>query len=96
MWTTQRLREQREEILNIAARHGAHNVRVFGSVARGEARHDSDIDFLIELEPGRSLLDLAHINLDLQELLHCPVDVAPDDSLHPRIRHLVQSEAVTL
>lgn len=96
MWTAEALHERREQILEVAARHGAHNVRVFGSVARGEADDDSDIDFLVELEPGRSLFDLAHIAIDLQERLKCPVDVAPDDSLHPRIRSEVQREAITL
>ena len=52
------LEKKKEEILRIAARHGARNVRVFGSVARGEARPDSDVDFLVDMEPGRSLLDM--------------------------------------
>ena len=63
------LKDQREDILRIAAQHGAHNVRVFGSVARGEARPDSDVDLLVELESGRSLLDLGGLLMDLQTLL---------------------------
>ena len=96
MWTVERLHEKRAEILEAAARHGARNVRVFGSVARGEAREDSDVDFLVELEPGRSLFDLAHLIIDLKGLLGCKVDVALDDSLHPRIRDDVKREAAAL
>jgi len=69
------LRERREEILQVAAKYGARNVRVFGSVARGEADECSDIDLLVEFEPGRSLLDHAGLWLELQELLGCEVDV---------------------
>jgi predicted nucleotidyltransferase len=69
------LKSKRQEIMQIAARHGATNVRVFGSVARGDARPDSDIDFLVNLEADRSLLDLARMLRELQTLLGCPVDV---------------------
>ena len=79
------LQQKREEILRIAAQHGAHNVRVFGSVARGEAGPESDIDFLVELEPGRSLLDHAALLLDLERLLGRKVDVATERSLKERI-----------
>jgi len=71
----QLIESRRDEILQIATRNGAYNVRVFGSVVRGEARPDSDIDFLVNLETGRSLLDLAHLLRELQILLGCPVDV---------------------
>lgn len=87
---------QRSDILDVAARHGAHNVRVFGSVARGEAGELSDVDFLVSLEKGRSLLDLSGLLLDLQELLGCEVDVVPDDSLHWYIRDRVLREAMPL
>lgn len=90
------LKAQRDEILRIAARHGAYNVRVFGSVARGDAREDSDVDFLIELERGRSLLDHAGLLVDLQELLGRKVDVVTERGLRPRIRDRVLSEAVPL
>src|SRR5262249_60867773 len=80
------LQQKREEILCIAARHGARNVRVFGSVARGEAGPESDVDFLVELEPGRSLLDHAALLLDLEQLLGRKVDVATEHSLKERIR----------
>lgn len=90
------LKAKREEILEIAARHGAYNVRVFGSVARGDAQPDSDVDFLIELERGRSLLDHAGLLVDLQELLGRRVDIVTERGLRPRIRDRVLSEAVPL
>jgi predicted nucleotidyltransferase len=90
------LREKREAILAIAARHGATNVRVFGSVARGEAGADSDIDFLVDLEPGRSLLDHAALLVDLQELLGCDVDVVEPPALHWYVKERVLREAVPL
>jgi predicted nucleotidyltransferase len=90
------LQSNREEILRIAARYGASNVRVFGSVARGEADEQSDIDFLIEMEPKRSLLDLAGLLVDLEELLGCKVDVVPEDSLRKRIKDRVLNEAIAL
>ena len=69
------LRARRNELLAIAARHGARNVRVFGSVARGDARPDSDVDFIVELEPGRTVLDLSGLILDLEDTLGRKVDV---------------------
>jgi hypothetical protein len=92
----QRLKAKRQEILRVAAKHGAHNVRVFGSVARGEADENSDIDLLVAFEPGRSLLDHAGLWLDLQELLGCKVDVVSDGGIKPRIRERVLKEAVPL
>jgi hypothetical protein len=68
MGTDEVLRVKREEILHIAARHCARNVRIFGSVARGEADERSDIDFLVEMEPGRSLLDLGGLQVDLEAM----------------------------
>jgi predicted nucleotidyltransferase len=90
------LKEKREEILRIAARHGAHNVRVFGSVARGDARPDSDVDFLVEMEPGRSLMDVGELKMDLEDLLGRRVDVARPRALRDPLRHRVFSEAVPL
>lgn len=87
---------QREAILQIARRHGAKNVRVFGSVSRGEARPDSDVDFLVDLDEGRSLLDLGGLLMDLQALLGCPVDVITEKGLRPRIRERVLREAKPL
>lgn len=90
------LQEKREEILRIAARHGARNVRIFGSVARGEADETSDIDLLVELEPGRSLFDLGGLQYDLETLLGCHVDVVTERGLKARIRDRVLQEAVAL
>jgi predicted nucleotidyltransferase len=87
------LQTRRAEILQIAARHGAYNVRVFGSVARGEARPDSDIDLLVNLEAGRSLLDLARMLRELQALLNHPVDLVTEAGLRPRLRPQVLKEA---
>jgi len=90
------LKEKREEILAIAAKHGAYNVRVFGSVARGEATDKSDVDFLVEIEQGRTLF--AHISLiqSLEDLLGRKVDVAEPENLHRYIRDRVLQEAITL
>jgi hypothetical protein len=96
MTITELLEAKRPKILELAAQHGAYNVRIFGSVARGELRPDSDIDFLVELESDRSLLDLAGLLLDLQELLGCDVDVVTENGLRPRIRPQVLSEARAL
>jgi hypothetical protein len=90
------LGKKRAEILHIAARYGARNVRIFGSVARGEAGPESDIDVLVDLEPGRSLFDLGGLLMDLQELLGRKVDVATEKGLRPRIRERVLREAVPL
>jgi len=90
------LKAYREEILRIAAEYGAHNVRVFGSVARGEARHDSDVDFLVELEPQRTLLDQIALIQSLEALLGRKVDVAETENLHELIRDKVLREAVVL
>jgi len=90
----ERLREQREEILRLCAIHGARNLRVFGSVARGEADARSDIDFLVEMEPGRSLFDLGGLQYELERLLGRPVDVVTEHGLKARIRDRVLQEAV--
>ncbi len=90
------LKEKRDEILRVAAKHGARNVRVFGSVARGEADEQSDIDLIVEFEPGRTLLDHAALWLELQELLGCKVDVVSDGGIKPCIRDRVLKEAVPL
>jgi len=87
------LREKREEILRIAAKHGACNVRVFGSVARGEAGDESDIDLLVEFGPGRSLLDQAGLVADLEELLGRKVDVVTAGGLYWLLRRRILKEA---
>lgn len=94
MTAAELVKSKREEILRLAARHGAHNVRVFGSAARGEADEQSDIDFLVELEPGRSLLDLGGLQYELESLLGCRVDVVTERGLKARIRDRVLHEAV--
>jgi len=90
------LQEKREDILRIASRRGAYNVRVFGSVARGEADAKSDIDLLVDLEPGRSLFDLGGLLMDLQNLLGHEVDVVTERGLRERIRERVLKEAIPL
>jgi predicted nucleotidyltransferase len=88
------LEEKREDILRIASEHGAREVRVFGSVARGEADRESDIDFLAELETGRSLLDLGGLQLELESLLDRRVDVVTVRGLKARTRERMLREAV--
>ena len=90
------LQGQRAEILRIAHSHGATRVRVFGSVARGEAGPESDIDVLIDLERGRSLLDIVAIKQDLEDLLGRKVDVVTEAAVSRYIRDEVLSEAVPL
>jgi hypothetical protein len=90
------VQQQRNTILRIAAQHGAHNVRIFGSIARGEADAASDVDVLVDLEPGRSLLDLAGLLVDLEDVLGCNVDVVTERGLRERIRGRVLREAVPL
>ncbi len=90
------LGNKREEILEIAAHHGASNIRVFSSVARGEARPDGDVDFLVEIEAGRSLLNRIGLIQDLEDLLGRKLDVAKAENLHERIRDRVLKEAILL
>jgi uncharacterized protein len=90
------LREHREEILQVAATHGARNVRVFGSFARGEWRPDSDVDILVRLDQDRSLLDIVAIKQDLEDLLGCHVDVVTEAAISPYIRQQVLKEAISL
>ena len=87
---------KKEEILRLAAQYGAHNVRVFGSVARGDSDERSDVDFLVDLEPGRSLFDLGGLLMGLQELLGKEVDVVTEKGLRSRIREKVLASAVEL
>ncbi|MBE9053400.1 nucleotidyltransferase family protein [Nostocales cyanobacterium LEGE 11386] len=90
------LAAKREEILQIATKYGAYNIRIFGSVARGEADVNSDVDFLVEMETGRSLFDLGGLLMELQEILGCEVDIVTEKGLRSRIRERVLSEAVPL
>ena len=90
------LQAKRDEILSLAARHGAANVRIFGSVARGSATNASDIDILVDLESGRSLFDQGAFLEDLKILLGRPVDVVTEKGLRARIRDSVLQEAIPL
>lgn len=90
------LKKKREQILKIAAKYGAHNVRMFGSVARGEADDRSDIDLLVYLEPSRSLVDWLRLTDELESLLGRPVDVVEEDALAGQMREIVLKEAVSL
>jgi predicted nucleotidyltransferase len=87
------LQEHREEILDLAAQHGARTVRVFGSMVRDEANEESDVDLLIELEEGRSLFDIAAMKLDLEERLRRPFDILTEPALHWFIRDRILQEA---
>ena len=90
----QLVKEKREDILRIAAEYGARDVRIFGSVARGESDPESDVDFLVELEAGRSLLELGDLQMELESLLGCRVAVVTVRGLKARIRERVLREAV--
>jgi uncharacterized protein len=90
------LKEKREEILRVAASHGARNVRIFGSVARGEADETSDIDFLVDMESDRSLLDVAALLADLRELLGRKVDVVSEKGLYWLLKRRILKEAKPL
>lgn len=87
---------KREEVVRVAARHGAHDLRVFGSVARGNAGPDSDVDLLATLEPGVTLLQHAALVRELEAILGCKVDVVSDRGLRPRVRERVLHDAVPL
>jgi predicted nucleotidyltransferase len=93
MTLEQLLKDKRDAILRIAAKRGAYNVRVFGSVARGEAGEGSDIDLLVEFEPGRSLLDHAALVLDLEDILGHKVDIVTEKGLYWLLRRRILKEA---
>ena len=96
MTIVENLQAKRAEILRVASAHGAAAVRVFGSVARGEAGPHSDVDLLVRMEPGRSLLDHVALWQELEDLLGCKVDVVSEKALHRLIRQQVLDEAVPL
>jgi predicted nucleotidyltransferase len=87
---------RRDEITQLAANYGASNVRIFGSVARGDARENSDLDLVVRFEPGRTLLDQGGLLMDLQELLGVGVDVISEGALSGRFGEIVRKEAVAL
>jgi predicted nucleotidyltransferase len=90
------IQDKKEQILAVAAKRGASNIRVFGSVANGTAGADSDVDFLVDLEQDRSLFDLGGLLMDLQQLLNRNVDVVTESSLHWYIKDRILSEAKPL
>lgn len=90
------LETKKDEIQAIADRHGVRRLRVFGSVARGEAGLDSDVDFVVLFEEGSSLLDQASLLVDLQDLLGVRVDVVSEGGINPRMRDRILSEAMPL
>jgi uncharacterized protein len=90
------LRKQRVEIVELARRRGAHNVRVFGSTARRDASSNSDVDFIVDLDADRSLFDLGGLLMVLQDLLGCDVDLVTSVGLRPRVAERVLADAVAL
>lgn len=90
------LKENRQAVMALAEKYGARNVRVFGSVARGESSAESDIDLLVKMEEGRSLLDLSGLTLDLRELLGVKVDVVSEDGVYWLLRRRILKEAKPL
>jgi predicted nucleotidyltransferase len=96
MASLEKIRIHRQEILDIARKYGATNIRIFGSVVRGEAHADSDYDFLIDLEPDRSAFEIGGLLMDLQDLLTARVDIVTEKGLNKHIRDKVLKEAVAL
>jgi predicted nucleotidyltransferase len=96
MMDLESLKRQKSAIVRVAERHGAQNVRVFGSVATGESSSHSDIDFLVDLEPGRNLFDLGGLRADLRDLLDAEIDVLEARCIHPYVRDRILKEAVPL
>lgn len=94
--TLKQLKQQRERILEVAGRYHADNVRVFGSVARGEATDDSDVDFLVSFQPGASLFDQAGLIEELSQLLKRKVDVVSERAVNPHLKHAITDAAQPL
>jgi len=90
------LRHLRNEILALASKHGVRNVRVFGSIARGDSRVDSDIDLLVDVEPNRTLLDIIALEQDLEQLLGASVEVLTERGLSPYLARQIVAEAAAL
>ena len=88
------IQSRRREVLAVAARHGARDLRVFGSAARGEDDESSDVDIIVSMERGRSLLDLMALGDELEELLGRPVDVITDNGVSPCLRDHIRAEAI--
>jgi predicted nucleotidyltransferase len=94
--TRQKLQEHRDAILEIARRYGAHDVRVFGSVARGDATEESDLDLIVRFDAGRTLFDHGGLLMDLRSLLGMKVDVVDEGALTGRFGHIARKEAIPL
>ena len=92
----QRLQNLRPEVLAVARRHGATNLRIYGSIAKGQEHSGSDLDLLVDLAADRSLLGLIRLRQDLEDLLGCPVDVTEAEMLHPLIRSEILNQALPL
>ncbi len=90
------IQEKRQDILQMATEHGARNMRIFGSVARGDAGAESDVDILVKMDQGRSLLDLSALVMDLRDLLGRKVDVVSEDGLYWLLRRRILREAKPL
>ncbi len=90
------LRKEREQIKKVAQKYGASNIRVFGSISRGEEGPESDIDFLVDFEADRSLFDLVRLKLELEELLGYKVDLVTEKAMHRLIASRVLKEAIPL
>lgn len=96
MITVNEILSRRQEIIAIASRYGASNIRVFGSVVRGDNRSDSDLDILVHLDSDRSLLDHIALKQDIEDVLGCKVDIVEDDNINGAIRDRVLSEAMAI
>ena len=96
MSTLETLRTRKQEIERLASLHGVHNIRVFGSVARGEDTAESDIDLLIDMEESSSLLDLVGFQQELEVMLNRPADVLTENGINPYLRESILGEAVAL
>jgi predicted nucleotidyltransferase len=94
--TLEQLAAKREAIQELAALRGARNIRIFGSVARNEAGPDSDVDVLADFEPGRTLIDVAGFELDLEDLLGCKVDLVEEGGISPYMEGRILAEAVAI
>jgi uncharacterized protein len=92
----QRVRRHRQDLVAAAAAHGVQNLRVFGSVARGEDQLDSDVDLLADLPSGMGLLGLGRLQAELEAILDAPVDLVPATDLKPGVRPRVEGEVVAL
>jgi predicted nucleotidyltransferase len=92
----QRLQNLRPEVLAVARRHGATNLRIYGSIAKGQEHNGSDLDLLVDLAADQSLLGLIRLRQDLEDLLGCPVDVTEAETLHPLIRSEILNQALPL